>query len=323
MKQYTIPIFIPHEGCPHDCTFCNQRKITGVSTSVTPDDAEKLIFEGLKRLDTNSREHFTEVAYFGGSFTGLEVSLQEDFLRVAEKYADKIHGIRLSTRPDYINDEIIELLKKYKVTTVELGAQSADDEVLRVNNRGHLFEDVIKSSKMIKDAGIELGLQMMIGMYGSTPEKDILTAEKIASLLPKCTRIYPTITLKDTELENLYRCGKYIPYDVEKAVKVTAKVLRIFRNNNIEVIRIGLHSSDDLRREGNIVAGPFHAAFGELVEGEIYRENIEREIIDGNYKNCEYIIHAKPCEVSKIIGQNKRNKKYFYEKFGVNLVVKQ
>ncbi len=322
MRKYNIPIFIPHEGCGHDCVFCNQRKITGVESSVTPSRARAEMEEYLSTI--KSEDCQIEIAFFGGSFTGLSLELQREFLAAASSFSDRrIAGIRLSTRPDYINAEILEQCVRFGVTTIELGVQSAVDSVLKLNRRGHRFSDVAEASRMIKAAGIDLGLQMMVGMYGSNEEFDRLTCRRIIELAPKCTRIYPTLVLKGTELERLYERGEYAPYSLEQAVMVSKDCLVKFRENNIDVIRIGLYPGEDLRSAGNIVAGPFHSAFGELVENAVYRDKFERKINAENIRDCEYAIKASPREVSKIIGQRGCNKKYFYEKYGVKIKVLQ
>ncbi|HIV85886.1 MAG TPA: radical SAM protein [Candidatus Monoglobus merdigallinarum] len=322
MRKYNIPIFIPHEGCGHDCVFCSQKKITGVQSSVTPNMA----YDRIKQyLDTAADEDAEiEIAYFGGSFTGLSLELQKQFLEAANSFDDsRITGIRLSTRPDYISGEVLELCGKNRVKTIELGVQSACDDVLCANRRGHKFSDVKRASVMIKDAGIDLGLQMMVGMYGSDKDKDIFTCEQIIALKPRCTRIYPTLVLSGTMLEELWRHGDYEPYSLDKAVEVSKQCLLLFRAHGIDVIRIGLYPGEDLRSDGNIAAGPFHSAFGELVENSIYRDKIEGEIIAAGLRDCVYEIEAPPSEVSKIIGQRGCNKKYFSEKYGVRLRVRE
>lgn len=320
MRKYNLPIFIPHRGCPHDCVFCSQRKITGIDTEVTPTQVREMMVDFLKTVKKD--DSTAEVAFFGGSFTGLEYTTQEEFLKTAAEFFPQIDGIRLSTRPDYIDDDIINLLKKHGVTTVELGVQSSDEQVLQMNSRGHSFESVRTASKLIKDAGITLGHQMMLGMYGSTPEKDMQTVRDIISLKPACVRIYPVVTIKGTALEDLYNAGRYQPYTVEQAAELAKQAVLEFQNAGIEVIRVGLHSSEELENDGNIVAGPYHPAFGELVDSLIYRDLIEEEIKksspDG--KNYEYI--CAPSEVSKVVGHKGINKKYFYDKYGICLKVR-
>ncbi len=321
MKKYNIPIFIPHEGCPNDCVFCNQKKITGVQTSVTAEKIKSIIEEYLEFLPKENR--YIEVAFFGGSFTGLDLKVQEEFLKTAYKYKDNIDGVRMSTRPDYINDEVLRLAEKYNVRTIELGVQSSDDKVLLLNERGHTFADTIKASELIRNSKISLGLQMMIGMYASTPEKDIKTAKDMVKLKPSCVRVYPTLTLSGTKLEKLYRSGDYIPYDMDTAIVVTDKVMTVFENKGIDIIRVGLHSDESLTEENNIIAGPYHPAFRELVLGKRHRDKIEREILKNNLSNCEYTVFAPKNKTSEVIGHKRCNAIYFKEKYNIDLRIKQ
>ena len=308
MRKYNLPIFIPHLGCPHDCAFCNQKKITGVESNVTPQNVEETIAEFLSTTEENSK---IEIAFFGGSFTGIDIKLQEEFLKTANKFYDRICGIRLSTRPDYITEEILDLLLKYNVTEVELGAQSSDDEVLEINRRGHIFADTVKSAKMIKARGLRLGLQMMIGMAGSNEEKDIKTAKDIIALNPDSTRIYPTLVLSGTALEKM----DYEPYSVEKAAEVAAKIIPMFREKDIKILRIGLHESEELR-SGSVIKGPYHPAFGEIAQSLIWRRKIEEMIEEGNFDGAVY---CNPSEVSKVVGHKKANKIYFYNKYKIKI----
>ncbi len=311
MRKYNLPIFIPHLGCPHDCAFCNQKKITGRDSDITPKMAEEIIESYLKTTEKNSK---IEVAFFGGSFTGLDLSLQEEFLKSANKFSDKICGIRLSTRPDYISEEILDLLQKYNVTEIELGAQSSCDEVLKMNRRGHTFSQTVKSAEMIKARGFGLGLQMMLGMYGSNPEKDIQTAMDIIALNPNSARIYPTLVLSGTALEKM----DYEPYDLEKAAMVCAKVIELFEEKGITILRIGLHESEDLSG-GGVVKGPHHPAFGEIAMSRVWRNKIEKMIAKGDFDGT---VLCAPSEVSKVVGHKKENKKYFYEKYKIQLKVR-
>lgn len=308
MRKYNIPIFIPHLGCPHDCAFCNQKKITGQTSDITPRDAEKMIEEYLKTTKDGAT---CEVAYFGGSFTGLPIELQEKFYAAAQKFSDKISGIRLSTRPDYISEEILDLAKRYGVCEIELGAQSSSDEVLYLNRRGHRFSDTVKAAGLIKERGIGLGLQMMIGMLGSCPERDIKTARDIIALSPNSTRIYPTLVLSGTALEKM----DYEPYSLLEASEVAATVIEMFEAANVKILRIGLHESEDLR-SGAVVKGPYHPAFGEIARSVIYRRKIEEKIKGGDKSG---IVLCRADEVSKIIGHKKMNKKYFWDKYKIEI----
>lgn len=316
-RKYNIPVFIPHLGCPNDCAFCNQRKITGRDTEITVEEIRSLISRSIATMEENSE---AEVAFFGGSFTGLSIELQKSFLSVANEFFPRINGIRLSTRADYINEEIICILKEYNVTAVELGVQSSDDLVLEKNMRGHSFEAVKKAAGLLKSAGFELGLQMMIGMYGSDIQKDIKTARDIIALKPATTRIYPTVTLKGTHLEGFYNEGLYTPYSLEEAVECAKEVYRLFIESGVTVLRMGLHSSEDLEN-GAIVAGPYHPAFGELVRGRIYRDNIEKEILKSGVSSGEFEIQAKKNEISLILGQKRCNFNYFKDKYNIELKI--
>ncbi|MDU5021156.1 MAG: radical SAM protein, partial [Clostridiales bacterium] len=239
MKKRIIPIFVPHRGCPHDCIFCNQKKITGVSTDITSDDVRNIIEEYLKTIDKDAS---VEVAFFGGSFTAIDIDIQRNLLSVAKEYVDKniIDDIRMSTRPDCINDEILTMLKEYKVSIIELGVQSLDDKVLIDSVRGHSDKDVFESAKLIKKYGINLGLQMMIGLPSDTEEKCIYTAKKFIDLKPDCVRVYPTLVVKETGLEKLLQENKYNPFSLEESIDIVKKVLVLFYINNVNVIRVGL-----------------------------------------------------------------------------------
>lgn len=319
MKCYNIPIFVPHEGCPFDCIFCNQRKITGTDTSVSKEDILRIIDEHLTTLPDSGR--YVEAAFFGGSFTGISAEKQCEFLEAAKVYLDdgKIDGIRLSTRPDYISEEILDRLKSYGVTTIELGVQSMDKEVLKAASRGHTPEDVKKAAKLIHSYGFRLGLQMMTGLPGDTPEKSVKTAAEIIALEPEFVRIYPTLVLKDTKLENLYKNGKYHPQTVEEAVDVCKKLILMFREADVEVIRVALVTTEEISDNGAVVAGPFHESFRELCEGEIYYEEMEK-LLEEN--PGERILAVNPREISKAVGNKKRNILRIKEKYGFVVKIK-
>lgn len=305
MKHYNIPIFVPHKGCPNDCVFCNQKKITGALKDITVEDVYNTIEEHLKTLPKDNR--IIEVAFFGGSFTGIDFDMQGQFLSAAHKYikSGEIDGIRLSTRPDYIDRKILEQLRKYNVTTIELGVQSLDKDVLEMSNRGHTENDVYEAVKLIKEYGFSLGLQMMTGLPGDNNEKSIQTAKKILSLKPDFVRIYPTLVLKDTKLEEMYKNGEYSPQEIDDAVMLCKKLLLLFEEANISVIRISLQTTDEISPNGSLVAGPFDSQFRELVESEIYFDKFMSELKNVVFKNA--IIHVNTKEVSKAIGPKKSN----------------
>lgn len=271
------------------------------------DDVENIIEKHLASFP--KRKKVIELGFFGGNFTGIPAKDQEKYLMAAAKYLDEglIDGIRLSTRPDYINKEVIALLKKYRVSTVELGAQSMVDDVLLASGRGHSVADTINASRLIKKAGMRLGLQMMIGLPGDNPEYDLQTAREFNKLEADDTRIYPTLVIKGTALETLYLERKYIPLEMNEAIKRAADVFRIFEQANIRVIRMGLHPSEGLLGGEDLVAGPFHQAFRELVMTEIWAEHLAPLMEASDKKNIE--IHTSPAQFNFAIGHAAKNKK--------------
>ena len=287
-KQYIIPIFVPHLGCPNDCIFCNQRSISGQQKMITKEDIEKTIEFYLKNI--KDKEAKIEVAFFGGSFTGIDVEKQEEFLQVAYEYIKqgKIQSIRISTRPDYIDKIILKRLKKYKVETIELGVQSTNDYILKRCNRGHSFDDVKKASKMIRWHGFKLGHQMMVGLPESTRIDEINTAKELIKLKPKMVRIYPVLVIKNTRLEKEFMDEKYIPLTVVQAVETCKELVSIFNKKKIEIIRIGLQNTDEIsdpNSEGSeVVAGPYHPAFRQLVESGLWYDTIVSKIKQLNVK---------------------------------------
>lgn len=303
MKHINVALFVPHKGCPHMCSFCNQKTISGTSGELTENDIDEAVRIAIsKEYDkTNS-----EIAFFGGSFTAIDREYMTYLLESAYPYVEKglFKGIRCSTRPDAIDDEVLEILKKYGVTAIELGAQSMDDEVLSMNDRGHTADDVVNASELIKKHGFELGLQMMTGLYGSTREKDIETAEKLIELKPETVRIYPTVVLENTRLVSLYRSGEYTPETTQEAVENCSVILDMFNNAGIKVIRLGLHSGGNV--EDGFVSGAYHPAFRELCESRIYLEKI-KNYIENEKITGKITIYVCPSEISKMTGQKKEN----------------
>lgn len=319
-KNYIIPIFIPHLGCPNDCIFCNQKKIAkdydAQKEENIKNDIEKYLalYEGKQDI---------ELAFYGGSFTALDYPLMLSYLKLANTYIDKglIDSIRISTRPDAINEEILEELEKYRVKTIELGAQSMNDEVLDALKRGHKAADTIRSAKMIKDKGFTLGLQMMTGLYKSTEKLDIATAEAIAALEPDFVRIYPTLVIKDTELLDRLEDGSYTSLDVDKAVHNLKRIVTIFEAKNIEIIRIGLQTTDNIQLGKDIVAGPFHPAIRSLTYEAIYLDIIE-EYIEVNKITNDFTIASSKKVASYLSGSKKANRKKIYQKYKINYEIK-
>ena len=310
MKTYNIPVFVPHKGCPFDCVFCNQKRITGKTNDVSAETVVGIIEEYLTTLPKDGCR--IETAFFGGSFTGIPIEEQSELLAAAKTYIDagRIHGIRLSTRPDYISRPILDNLKKYGVTTIELGVQSMDDEVLVKSGRGHTKEHVKDAVKLIREYDFTLGLQMMTGLVGDTDEKSIKTAKEIIALKPDIVRIYPTLTIKDTHLETMYLNGEYTPQTVDEAVELCKKLVLMFEDNNITVIRLGLQSTDEICENGSVVAGPVHSSFGELVESSIYYDIISKSLSEGD----KAVVYVNSKEISKAVGNKRSNILKFKER---------
>ena len=307
MKKGNISIFVPFNGCPQQCSFCNQKTITGKQTQPTSADVREAVETALKR-----KGYEYEIAFFGGSFTAIEREYMLSLLDTAYEYVKdgRVKGIRISTRPDCIDREVLELLKDRGVTSIELGAQSMDDEVLEANMRGHTAEDVVNASKLIKEYGFELGLQMMTGLYLDTDEKAVETAKKLIELKPATVRIYPTVVLKGTYLAELYEKEVYKPQNVDDAAELCTRLIPMFEKAEIKVIRLGLHSSEDIKK--NMVAGAFHPAFGEIVQSRFMLNRVL------NYPPASYEIFVNPKTVSKLKGNQKRNV-YFLMEQGYNI----
>ena len=306
-RHVNIPVFIPHLGCPNQCVFCNQRSITGVAEFDI--NSVKSVID--TALETDESDAEVEIAFFGGSFTGIDYQLMCDLLNIAYSYvlSGRVSSIRCSTRPDYINEKILDTLKRYGVKTIELGLQSSCDEVLTLTKRGHTFENEAVACRMIVDHGFSLVGQMMIGLPGSTAEREEQTACFIVSAGATGARIYPTVVFKETELCYMAQSGAYQPLSIDDAISRSARVFRIFMDAGVEVIRIGLCSSDNLSAEDTYYAGPNHPALGELVESEYYYEIIKEKIIGMRIENaCDVEICGAPRTLSKLIGQKKKNK---------------
>lgn len=318
MRKYNIPIFVPHKGCPYDCVFCNQNRITGNIKETTPLDVTNTIEQYLKTLPKADRN--IEVAFFGGSFTGIPIDEQSALIERVTPYikSGMIDGIRLSTRPDYISREILDNLKKYGVTTIELGVQSMVDSVLKAANRGHSEDDVINAVRLIREYDFSLGLQMMTGLPGDTNEYSIETAKRIIALKPDFVRIYPTLTIKDTYLEKLYRMGKYTPQTLDDAVVLAKELMSMFEKADITVIRIGLQPTDEINENASVVAGPFHASFGELVESAVYYDLITEQLSNMSGKATVFV---NPMEISKATGNKRSNIKKIKEKTGIDIKI--
>ncbi|MEN8137002.1 MAG: radical SAM protein [Bacteroidota bacterium] len=311
IRHYNIPVFIPELACPHQCVFCNQEKISGTAEVPRPEEISKIIDTWLSTIDYENSH--VEVAFFGGSFTGIPTELQEAYLKSTLPYvkSGEIKGIRLSTRPDYINQDILDLLKKYGVTSIELGAQSLDESVLVKAGRGHSVKDVEIASKLINKNGFELGLQMMLGLPNDTKAKSIYTAEKIIELGAKTTRIYPTLVIEGTALAKQYKEGKYQALSIDNAVNWTKDIIMLFEDANIKVLRTGLHPSEEFEDDKSLLAGPYHPSFKEMVMTEVWADKLK--MTDNNKEDIK--IFVNPSQVNFAVGYKAKNKNKLLKKY--------
>ena len=328
-KQYIIPIFVPHLGCPNDCIFCNQKSISGQKGEMTKEKAKEIIDNYLKSIKKGNENVKIEIAFFGGSFTAIKEEKQEELLKVAYEYvkSGEVESIRISTRPDAINKEILKRLKKYGVKTIELGVQSANNYILKRINRGHTFEDVKKASKMIRWYGFRLGHQMMVGLPESTRLDEINTAKQLIKLKPKMVRIYPVLVVKNTKLEKEYKEGTYEPLPLPQAIETCKELVRMFADKKIDIIRVGLQSTDEItdpsKEKSEVVAGPYHPAFRQLVESAMWYDAIVGKIKKLNVKVKEVEVQVNPIDANNVIGHKKENVKKLKEIYDVDLVLKQ
>lgn len=321
-EQYTIPIFIPHKGCPNNCVFCNQNKISGQLTDVTAQDVEDKIEEYLKYYSNSKKK--IEVAFFGGSFTGIPIDKQIEYLQVANSYVKKglVGAIRISTRPDYINRNILDTMKKYNVKTIELGVQSMDNEILTLSKRGHTALDVVNASKLIRDYDIELGHQIMIGLPGSILKSEVYTIKECIKLKPQQLRIYPVYVIADSELYSMYENSEYKPLSINEAVKRCKAVIHECQKTEISIIRLGLQSTDEITAKNSQLKGPVSDNLAEYVMSALVRDKIEREIKNRQIDDSKLIINVPQKYVSICVGPKKINKIYFENKYNIKFIVK-
>lgn len=322
-KTKIIPIFVPHLGCNHDCSFCNQKKITGVSTSIVGDDVKEIVENSVSSMELELFDVY--IAFYGGSFTGIENTRLIELLDAAKFCVDKYNlaGIRCSTRPDYIDDEIMELLVGYPIDTIELGAQSMDDKVLLAANRGHTAKDVVDAVKTIRKYNVRIGIQTMIGLPGEDDFSRELTKNAVIDLKPDFVRIYPVLVIQNTRLATLFDEKEYLPLSVEKAIEIVKNLLLDYNKHDIYVLKVGLHSSESLNQEGTILGGPWHPSFHEKVLSaicfDVMRKKLANVSLD-EYKNVVFVVPNK--KQSQFLGEKKENlKKLQSENDGVNISV--
>lgn len=314
-RESIIPVFVPHLGCPNDCVFCNQRRISGSIAPATAEDVVSAIENALRLTPPGTRR---QLAFYGGSFTAIPVAEQESLLGAAAPYLERgdIASLRLSTRPDAIDGAVLRRLRSYGVETIELGAQSMSERVLALSGRGHTAADVEDAARAVKGAGFRLILQMMTGLPGADDESDVESARRIAALGPDGVRVYPTVIVRDTALCDLWRAGRYKEHTVEDAVRVCVRILPVFEQAGIPVIRLGLNPTEDLSG-GDAVGGAYHPALGELVKSRIMRDKAEK-ILSGAKRGEQAVLRVNPRLMSQLVGQHGANRAYLVERFGLS-----
>ncbi|MGO1580970.1 MAG: elongator complex protein 3 [Peptoniphilaceae bacterium] len=301
-KKNIIPIFVPHLGCPNDCVFCNQRKIACEQETIDRFMVENIIEEYLTYFQDKQN---VELAFYGGSFSAIDISIQNELLSVAKKYKELgiIKKVRISTRPDCINQDILKNLKNYEVDTIELGVQSLNDEVLLASNRGHNTQCVYDSSKLIKEFGFKLGLQQMIGLPKDDFKKSFYTAKEFVKLKPDFVRIYPALVIKDTKMEEDFLENKYNPLTLNETVLICKEIFKLYTLNNIPIIRIGLQATNNIQLGEDVVSGPFHPSIRQIIEGEVLFDVLEEYFMNINTENLELTINASNRNISNLSGQ--------------------
>ena len=315
-KGNIIPVFVPHLGCPYACVFCDQKRISGAVRPVAPADVAAAIERGLRKSETPA-----QLAFYGGSFTAIPPAEQEALLGAAAPYLrpGRLSGIRISTRPDYIDLETLTRLSRYGVDTVELGAQSMDEDVLKVCGRGHRASDTVNASRLIKERGFFLVLQMMTGLPASNRERDVETARRLIDLQPDAARIYPTVVLRGTALYRLWQAGAYAEHTVENAVETCAEILPLFEQAHIPVIRLGLNPSAGLSA-GEAVAGAYHPALGELVKSRILLHQA-RAVLAHAPRGRSVTLTVGKGRASQMAGQHRCNLAALQAEFGFKKIM--
>lgn len=315
--HFNIPIFIPHLGCPFQCVFCNQKYISGIQKAPDIEEVHAIIRQKLSTINGHGAR--VELAFFGGSFTCLSLEEQRLYLEAVKPYIaeNKINGIRISTRPDFIDDEKLQLLKQFQVKTIELGVQSMNESTLKKVSRGHHVADVRNAAKMIKRYNIALGIQTMVGLPGEDSTMELETAREVIALQPDCVRIYPLLVLQDTKLEQWYASGKYMPLTLPEAVERVAAILEMYIANDINVIKVGLHPSDEYAPGGKLVAGPFHPSLREMAMTKVWKRNFVQHLLPTQKINSQQdiTIRVADSQYNYAIGYKSENKSYLKQYF--------
>lgn len=309
-KPFIVPVFIPHEGCPHRCIFCDQSAITGKEGHVPSSESLKEYIDGYLKYAGPDR-YPVQISFYGGTFLGLEDETIIRLLSLASVYVEqgRAHGIRFSTRPDSVTSEKLDVIQPFPVHTVELGVQSMDDTVLALSNRGHLASHTEAAANLLAQRGYEMGLQIMTGLPGDDLQKSLKTVERLSRLKPTFVRIYPVLVLKGSALARLFLDGEYTPLELQEAVDQVKRIYIYLKGKNIPVIRMGLQASEELDNGSVILAGPYHPSFGHLVYSAIFLDMagriLQKETIEGENKQVVFNVHSK--NISKLRGLKNNN----------------
>jgi histone acetyltransferase (RNA polymerase elongator complex component) len=310
-RPLIIPVFIPHQGCPHRCVFCDQAAITGISGATIRPDAirDQVTFY----LSSMQSKHATQIAFYGGNFLGLNDEDITSLLSEATSFVamGRVDSIRFSTRPDTIDNAQLALLSPFPVQTIELGAQSMDDRVLAKSCRGHLAADTQKAVPLLKDKGYDIGIQLMVGLPGDDEGRSLETARQVVALAPDFVRIYPTVVLKNSPLAKLLERGEYAPWSLERTVALVKELVLVFKENKIPIIRMGLQASEDLDKGCHVLAGPYHPAFGHLVMSKMMFDNaiaaINQLDLPKNRASATIVLTVHPRSESQLRGMKNEN----------------
>ncbi|MBU3946820.1 MAG: radical SAM protein [Proteobacteria bacterium] len=321
-RDFIIPVFVPHAGCPHQCIFCNQNTVTGEVKSIPSRNELNNIIETFLKFKGNNRNR-VQIAFYGGNFLGIDTDIVRQLLVAATKYVTDglVDSIRFSTRPDTIDDHKLDIIENYPVKTIELGVQSMDDSVLLLSKRGHTYSDTINAVALLKKRNFETGLQMMIGLPGDDESKSLATARYISALCPDFVRIYPTLVLAGSTLAVLYKKGMYKPLSIEQGVAITKKIYLVFKENKIKVIRMGLQATDELKEGSSVIAGPYHPAFGHLVYSELFLDKVINMLEAKHSSNHDSIvIKVHPKSISMLRGLKNINIQKIKDLFGIKSI---
>ena len=317
-RPFIIPVFLPHRGCPHRCIFCNQTAITSTKQNLLVSETLASWINEFLNYKRRKR-HPVQIAFYGGNFLGLKTDDIKRLLAEATRFvtAGKVDGIRFSTRPDTIDHRRLDLIEPFPVTTIEVGVQSMDDQVLAAANRGHTAADTQKALALLKERTYEIGLQMMVGLPGDDETKALATGRRLAAFLPDFVRIYPTVVLANSALAECYQNGSYSPWTLDRCVTCVKNLYLLFCSQNIPVVRMGLQPSEDLAKDAAVLAGPYHPAFGHLVHSEIFLDTAMAAIRPAKSNRKTITLKVHPRSISKMRGLNNQNVEILKKEFKI------